>query len=67
MQTNVQIDAKALRHSPEHGKKGVYRPTAEVGANSLLSTYVICSKRYFNPLLLRRAMSLKLSVPVDCI
>lgn len=34
MQTNVQIDAKTLRHSPEHGKKGVYRPTAEVGANS---------------------------------
>ncbi|XP_026318271.1 dipeptidyl aminopeptidase-like protein 6 [Hyposmocoma kahamanoa] len=29
MQTNVQIDAKTLRHSPEHGKKGVYRPTAE--------------------------------------
>ncbi|CAD0205014.1 unnamed protein product [Chrysodeixis includens] len=31
MQTNVQIDTKALRHSPEHGKggKGGNRFTAE--------------------------------------
>ncbi|CAG9570566.1 unnamed protein product [Danaus chrysippus] len=31
MQTNVQIDTKALRHSPEHGQqKGNYRVTAEL-------------------------------------
>nr|XP_037874086.1 inactive dipeptidyl peptidase 10 isoform X2 [Bombyx mori] len=30
MQTNVQIDTKVLKHSPEHGKqKGNYRVTAE--------------------------------------
>ncbi|OWR46309.1 hypothetical protein KGM_202483 [Danaus plexippus plexippus] len=40
MQTNVQIDTKALRHSPEHGQqKGNYRVTAE--SQMMLIAYTV--------------------------
>lgn len=43
MQTNVQIDTKALRHSPEHGKGGKAgnRYTAEVRRHLFLGTSIL--------------------------
>lgn len=42
MQTNVQIDSKNLRHSPEHGKgKGAHRLTAEVSFTKVIFCHLL--------------------------